>query len=166
MIHVYCGNGKGKTTAALGLAVRAAGAGMKVCFTQFMKGSPTSELTSLEYIPGIDVIRCDKNYGFFNQMTENDKSEITLCHNKILESAFCGKYDLIVLDELFAAYNYNLIDKEYAKEAVFNEKKAEVILTGRDPEEEFIQHADYVSRIEAVKHPYEKGVMARKGIEY
>ncbi|MGN0587780.1 MAG: cob(I)yrinic acid a,c-diamide adenosyltransferase, partial [Oscillospiraceae bacterium] len=83
-IHIYCGDGKGKTTAALGLAVRAAGAGINVCFVQFMKGGETAELNILRHISEITVMRCDRNYPFFKNMTETDKTEIAECHDLLL----------------------------------------------------------------------------------
>ncbi len=171
LIHIYCGNGKGKTTAALGLALRAAGAGMRVYIIQFMKGNPTSELESLKFIPNITVSRLSKNFGFISSMSKDDKKEITVCHNNLLKAAYTQingcKFDMIIIDEFFTAYNYGLVDREIAEHLVFSkEKNCELILTGRDPSEKFITAADYVSEIKAVKHPYKNGISARKGIEY
>ena len=87
LIHIYCGDGKGKTTAAVGLALRAAGQGMKVHFIQFLKGSETGEINILKHIKGITVARCDRNYGFYNTMSDKDKTEIICCHNKMLSNA-------------------------------------------------------------------------------
>ena len=81
MLQIYCGEGKGKTTASLGLALRMAGAGMKVAFVQFMKGGDTAELNSLAKIENIDVMRCDRDYGFFNTLSDSDKAELAACHN-------------------------------------------------------------------------------------
>lgn len=171
MLHIYCGDGKGKTTAALGLAVRAAGNGMKVHFVQFLKGSPTSELEILKRIPEITVLRCDRDYGFTFQMNDETKAKITGCHNQMLsqamDSVYQQKTDMLVLDEFFAAYNCNLLDRELASRLVFGvHDKTELILTGRDPEPQFTELADYVSEIKAVKHPYQNGISARAGIEY
>lgn len=171
MLQIYCGDGKGKTTAALGLAVRAAAYGMQVHFVQFLKGRPSSELLILEQIPRITVLRCDKDYGFTFQMNDEDKSKITNCHNRMLSQAmdkvYQGGTDLLVLDEFFAAYNCNLFDRELANRLVFGiHDRTELILTGRDPEQKFIDLADYVSEIKSLKHPYEKGISARPGIEY
>lgn len=166
-LHIYCGDGKGKTTASLGLALRASGAGMRVCFVQFMKGGETSELNTLRLIPEITVLRCDRQYPFFKKMTESDKTEIAECHEKLLEEAFSGNYGMIILDEFNSAYRYDLMECEKAQKLIFDgKKKAEIILTGRDPDDIFVNIADYVSEIKCVKHPYEKGVAARKGIEY
>lgn len=167
LLHIYCGDGKGKTTASLGLAVRAAGASMRVCFLQFMKGGDTAELNALKHIPGIQVMRCDRQYPFFSNMNEAEKSEIAACHDRLLEEAFSGGFDMIVLDEFNCAYNFGLMNRRRAKELVMNGRgRAEIILTGRDPDDEFIRPADYVSEIKCVKHPFEKGIAARKGIEY
>lgn len=170
LFHIYCGDGKGKTTAALGLAVRAAGAGKKVHIVQLLKGSSTSELYSLELIPNITVERPEKNFGFTFNMTDEQKSELTDIHNRLLISAFgkmhCGT-DMLIIDEFFASYNKKILDRELADRIVFEKAfGCELILTGREPDRKFIEAADYVSEIKCVKHPYEKGIAARKGIEY
>ena len=166
-LHIYCGDGKGKTTASLGLAMRAAGAGMKVCFVQFMKGGETAELDTLKLIPNISVHRCNNEYGFLWNMSDNEKAEITDTHNELLTTAFNSGADLVVLDEFNFAYSSGLMDKVLAEKLILDNKDScEIVLTGRDPAEIFIQEADYVSEICCVKHPYEKGVTARKGIEY
>lgn len=167
LLHIYCGEGKGKTTASLGLALRAAGAGMRVCIVQLMKGGETSELNILELIPGINVIRCDRNYGFFRSMTNKDKANITDCHNRLMKKAFESGADIIILDEFNSAYRHELLDRKSAQELIFGGlDKSEIILTGREPAEIFIEKADYISEINCRKHPFEKGITARKGIEY
>ncbi len=171
LLHIYCGDGKGKTTAAIGLAVRAAGAGMRVHIIQLLKGSDTAELSVLRSIPGITLERCDKNYGFIWNMTDEDKKEITECHNLLLEKGYSlvrsGGTDMLIVDEFNAAYRNGLLDRAEA-EKFFTEKpgSAELVLTGRDPAEIFVGSADYVSEIKCVKHPYEKGINARRGIEF
>lgn len=171
LIHIYCGDGKGKTTASMGLAIRAAGSGMNVLFTQFLKGSDTSELNSLKQIKGITVLRNAIDYGFFNQMTEEDKAAIKKLHNETLQQAIQAvndkTVDLLILDEIIATYNYNLVDKHLLDELIQNKPEyLELVLTGRDPAEHFIAAADYVSEIKKVKHPFDKRIGARKGIEY
>lgn len=167
LLHIYCGDGKGKTTASLGLAIRAAGAGMKVCFVQFMKGGDTAELETLNLIPHITVKRCDRAYGFVKNMSDRDKEDITACHNELLKHVFSGGFDLVILDEFNSAYGYGLMDKELAEKLIINGKSScEIALTGRNPADVFFRAADYVSEICCVKHPYEKGITARKGIEY
>lgn len=167
MIHIYCGDGKGKTTAAIGLAVRMAGYNKKALFMQFLKGSYTGELEILKKSENITVMRCDKNYGFFRSMTDSDKENIIKCHNENLEYVLknIDSFDMIVLDEIFAAYNYDLADKERVKEIV-EKYKGELVMTGRDPQEWFVERADYVSEIKKIKHPYDRGITAREGIEF
>ena len=167
MIHIYCGDGKGKTTAAIGLAVRMAGYNKKVLFMQFLKGSYTGELEILQKCENITVMRCDRNYGFFRSMTDSDKENIIKCHNENLEYVLknIDSFDMIVLDEIFAAYNYDLADREKVKEIV-EKYKGELVMTGRDPQEWFVGRADYVSEIKKIKHPYDRGITAREGIEF
>ena len=170
-IHIYCGDGKGKTTAALGLAIRAAGSGMRVHIVQLLKGNFTSELKIFEEISNITVERCGKNYGFTFKMSDEDKIQLSKCHNELLLHAEAlmksGNIDMLIIDEFNAAYEYNLLDRELA-DRIFFEKpnEIELVLTGRRPSEKFIAGADYVSEIQAVKHPFEKGIAARKGIEF
>lgn len=166
MLQIYCGDGKGKTTAALGGAVRASGAGLSTCIIQFMKGAPTSELAALEALT-ITVRRCDRDYGFYKSMSGADKAEITRCHNALLEGTFSENFEFIVLDELCSAYRLGLLDRELADRLVLGGKdRVEIVITGREPPETFLNAADYVSEIKCVRHPYERGVTARHGVEY
>lgn len=171
MIQIYCGDGKGKTTAALGLAIRAVGSGMHVQFVQFLKGGHTSELAVLSRIPEISVMRCQKNYGFTFRMNDTEKLALTEEHNRMLRETFdlihTGDIQMLILDEFFHAYRSNLFDRELATRLVFTcPDRIELILTGRNPEQKFLDIADYVSEIHAIKHPYQNGVSARRGIEY
>lgn len=166
-LHIYCGDGKGKTTAAIGLAIRAAGADMKVNFVQLMKGSATSELSSLKLIPNIKVSRCDRDFGFFRNMSAEDKAEITECHNNLIKKTVSDNTDIIIFDEFCSAYNYGLLNKKEVMEVVLRKlKTTEIILTGRDPDKCLLGAADYISEIKCIRHPYEEGLAARKGIEY
>ena len=103
LLHIYCGDGKGKTTAAIGLAVRAAGAGMRVHIIQLLKGSDSAEISVLRSIPNITLERCDRNYGFVWDMTDEDKKGITECHDALLEKGYSlarsGKIDMLILPE-------------------------------------------------------------------
>lgn len=171
MLQIYCGDGKGKTTAALGLVMRSVGSGMRVCFMQFLKGGDTSELETLARLPEITVRRCDRDYGFTFRMTEQEKEQLRRCHNAMLTEAAemlrSGSVDMLVMDEFFAAWNAEVLDRALAKWLVLEcPAQAELVLTGRDPDARFLEAADYVSEIHAVKHPYTKGIAARKGIEY
>jgi len=171
LIHIYYGDGKGKTSAAIGLAIRAVGSGMKVHFVQLLKGNETSELNTLKLIPDITVARCTEDYGFTFGMNDEDKINITNEHNRILSEAISladgGSIDMLIIDEFNAAYQYGLLDKELAEKLVLNKpENLELVLTGRNPDQKFIDAADYVSEIKAVKHPFKNGISARRGIEF
>lgn len=170
-LHIYCGDGKGKTTAALGLAMRAAGAGMRVHIIQLLKGADTSELETLSAVPAITISRCEKDFGFIWNMTDKDKAEITEAHNEMLAEGYrlvkSKKVDMLIIDEFNLAYSHKLLNTADAEKFLTDKTySAEIVITGRDPAEAFIEAADYVSEIKCVKHPYENGVPARKGIEF
>ncbi len=166
ILHIYCGNGKGKTTSAVGLAIRAVGAGLKVIFVQFLKNGNSSEINILEKTENIKVLCCDVCNKFTFQMNSAEKSLVTERHNFMINQAFSEKSDMIILDEFLDAYNKNMIDKEISEKLIFDNTGKEIVLTGRSPAEIFIEKADYISEINALKHPYERGITARKGIEY
>ena len=171
LIHIYCGDGKGKTTAALGLAVRAAGSGMKVHIVQLLKGSETSEINALKLIPNITVRRCDRDYGFTFNMSDENRRKLTACHNDLLLQAenlmSSGSIDMLIIDEFNAAYGCGLLDSDLADRIVLHKpEQTELVLTGRDPHRKFTEIADYISEIKDVRHPYRAGIKARKGIEY
>lgn len=171
MIHIYCGDGKGKTTAATGLAVRAAGSGMKVLFARFLKNENSAELCVLDQIPGIEVIHLPKSYGFYNTQSEEEKAETKQMYEELwkyaLDRAKNGACDMLVMDEFMAADRYGLIPHEEAIQFLKEKPEGlEVVLTGRDPSDELLELADYISEIKMVRHPFEKGIRARKGIEY
>jgi len=167
MIHIYTGDGKGKTTAAMGLAIRAAGRGKKVVIVQFLKGRDTGELHSLGLIPNITVIRNSEAKGFFHTVPPDIRFKITEENNGNLKAALALPYDIIVLDEVFAAYDLKAVDRKAVDDLLhsFSPEK-ELVLTGRNPPQHFCDVADYISEIHKVKHPYDRGVQAREGIEY
>lgn len=168
LIHIYCGDGKGKTTAAIGLAIRAVGAGMKVCFAQFMKAGSSSEWEILKKIEGIQAMIAKNTYGFTWKMTKQEKEELTSINNKCLEEILdqMEDYDLLILDEIISAYQNDLVDKRKVLDILERNQHTEVVLTGRNPSDEFMDIADYVTEMKCIRHPYEKGIAARKGIEY
>ena len=171
MLHIYHGNGKGKTTAAVGLAVRFAGSGGKVLFMQFLKNGSSSEISVLKAIDGITVSCCEKCCKFTFQMNENEKNAVIKKHDLMLEEAVSmienGEVGLVILDEFLDAYNKKLLNTQLADKLILSiSDKAEVAVTGRSPNQEFIEKADYISCISAEKHPYTNGISARKGIEY
>lgn len=165
-VHVYTGNGKGKTTAALGLSLRAVCAGKKVYFGQFIKGMEYSELKSQNILPNFEIHQLGRNCFIFNKPTKEDirlaKDGLETCRRILSE----GKYDVVVLDELNIAVYYNLFTVEEAIDVIKNRAPhVEVIVTGRYAEEKLIEIADLVTEMEEIKHYYRQGVAARKGIE-
>jgi cob(I)alamin adenosyltransferase len=167
MIHIYTGDGKGKTTAAMGLAIRAAGRGKKVVIVQFMKGADTGELYSLSLLPNITVLRYKKSHGFFNRVDAETQLRMTEDNNSSLAEALNIPWDMLVLDEVFSAYALGALDKKIIDDLVFNQTgERELVLTGRKAPQHIIDAADYVSEIRKIKHPYDLGVKAREGIEY
>lgn len=169
MIHIYCGDGKGKTTAALGLICRHVGCGGTAVLAQFLKSLPTGELTTLEKL-GVPVYRNELPHGFFPNMSEEMRQRVRSMHDHTLAEvtllARANACSLLVLDELCAALSLELIDREAVLSLLDDHGNAELVITGRDPDPELLARADYITEMKLVKHPYEKGVLARKGIEY
>lgn len=165
-IHVYTGNGKGKTTAALGLAVRAVSVGKKVFFGQFIKGMDYSELKSQEFLPNFKIQQFGKDCFIEKDPTDEDikiaREGLEIC-KEILKS---GEYDVVILDELNIAIYYKLFTVEEAIEIIENRAPhVEVIVTGRYAEDKLIEMADLVTDMKEVKHYYMEGVLSRKGID-
>lgn len=171
LIHIYCGEGKGKTTASLGLIVRASGAGYDVIIVQYFKSWETSELKTLEKMPNVKIIRGDLPKEFTWELNDMKQHEIVKIHDDMFSEAIaCVKRDrptLLVLDEMIGASTYDYINTEAVLDYLKNKpENVEAVLTGRNPLPEFVEISDYVSEIHKVKHPYDKGILARKGIEY
>ncbi len=170
LIHIYEGDGKGKTTAAIGLSIRCAGSGGKVIFAQFVKDNKSSELKLLETIDNISVVLSDAHFGFYWTMSEDTKEKAKEVYSGLLEKAIeiakSQDCQMLVLDEIISTYNNNLVDQTNFIEFLKNKpEQLEVVMTGRNPAKELVELADYVSEIKKVKHPYDKGIHARKGIE-
>ncbi len=170
LIHIYCGDGKGKTTAAVGLAVRCAGRGNKVLLVQFLKSRDSGELYSLAKLPDIEVMRGKESKKFTFQMNEEEKYALLIEHNKmfeqVLEKIKNGGYSLLILDEVIGALNAKVFEMPKLIEFLRHKpENLEVVLTGRNPAPELVEIADYVSEMRKVKHPMDKGIMAREGIE-
>ncbi len=171
LVHIYCGDGKGKTSAAVGLAVRAAGRGMKVLVVRFLKTENSGEVEVLRSIPGITVTPCDRTFGFVFRMNEEQKREAAQYYQKRFEDAareaVQGQYDLLILDEILASCNYGMVNEQSVVEFLKAKPEGlEVVLTGRAPSETLQELADYISEICMRKHPYQKGIPARRGIEF
>ena len=168
MIHLYCGDGKGKTTAACGLAVRAAGSGMQVLFVQFFKSGKSSEVVALEKL-GIVTAHPGVHYGRYRSLDDSKKAEVRDSYGELMDDvvAHAAEYDLIVLDEAVSTYGYAMIDREQLMEFLRQEgSRREIVLTGRNPLPELTDAADYVTEMKKVKHPFDGGIAARLGLEY
>ena len=199
MIQLYTGDGKGKTTAAVGQAVRASGSGYRVIFCQFMKGGESGELEVLKGLPQVEIYRCEREFPFFNAMTNWDKEEITEIHNEIIRNII-RRFDglnntgnisvngsgavglMVVLDEITYPLNWGLIDVSLFKDlvgkmkALYNGRsgdsgeeslsRIELVLTGREPDRFILENADSITEMKKLRHPFDCGIQARKGIEY
>lgn len=168
-IHIYTGNGKGKTTAALGLALRAAGAGLKTCIIQFMKEYPYSELNSLKLLSDYITIEqfCGDEFVYKKQLP--DESEIKKAFdglNKAKTMMLSDEYDLIILDEVLVSIYFKLLTIEQINEFLEQKpERVELILTGRYCPEILYEKADLITEMKEIKHYYSKGITSRKGIE-
>lgn len=170
LVHIYCGEGKGKTTCSVGLTVRACGYGLHVLFMQFLKSGDSSELKVLRSLEGIEVLGTKPIKKFSFQMTEEEKAETRQVNaeqfHDMEEMLKKDHYDMLVLDECLGAVEAGLLDEAVIVNFLKNRpEQVEVVLTGRYPTPEMEELADYVSRIDKVKHPYDKGIPARAGIE-
>ncbi|KEI01760.1 cob(I)yrinic acid a,c-diamide adenosyltransferase [Clostridium botulinum] len=165
-IHVYTGNGKGKTTCALGLSLRAVCAGKKVFFGQFVKGMKYSELEAVKYLPGFEMKQYGRNCFIFNNPSKEDINIAKEGLKDIEDILKKGDYDIVVMDELNIALYYKLFSIEEVIKILDNRKEnVEVIITGRYASNELINKADLVTEMKEIKHYYSKGVEAREGIE-
>jgi cob(I)alamin adenosyltransferase len=165
-LHVYTGNGKGKTTAALGLSVRAVCAGKRVFFGQFVKGMKYSETKATEYLPNFEMEQFGLNCFIENDPTQADIDAAVQGLKRIKEVIDSGDYDLVVLDEVMIAIYFKLFSVEDVIELIKNRpEQMEMVCTGRYAPEVLLDLADLVTEMKEVKHYYQQGVMARKGIE-
>ena len=164
MIHYYFGDGKGKTSAAVGACARAAGAGFRCAFAQFHKSGSSSEVKMLEKI-GADIYAVGDKAKFYKDMNEEEKILISAIHNENLRHLISIKYDFIVLDELGDAVLRNTADTDIVRK-LLEKPDCEIIITGHKSVEMFIDAADYLTEFRCLAHPYKKGIKARRGIEF
>jgi cob(I)alamin adenosyltransferase len=165
-IHVYTGNGKGKTTAALGISLRAICSGKKVYFAQFVKGMKYSELKAPEYLPNFVIEQLGNDHFIKNKPSEEDKKVAVEGLKKIGSILKSNMYDMVVLDEINIALYYNLFEIDSVIELLKNRNpQIEVIITGRYAPKKIIEIADLVTEMKEIKHYYKIGVPARVGIE-
>lgn len=169
LIQVYTGNGKGKTTAAIGQAVRAAGLGLKTLIIQFMKEYPYNELKSLEYLREWITIEqhCSDDFVYKKELPPIE--EVNKARKALMsanEKMHSGEYDIIILDEVIVSIYFQLLKTEEILPLLENKPaNIELILTGRYCPPEIIEKADLVTEMVEVKHYYTKGILSRKGIE-
>jgi len=166
-IHIYTGNGKGKTTAALGLAIRALGRNKRVCIIQFLKYSKDYG----EYLflsPRITFLYFGLPHFVYPNDLKKEDIEIALSGiEKSKEIIFSNLYDLIILDEILILVLFKMIDEEEVLNLMKNKpEEVELVLTGRGATKRIIENADLVTEMREVKHYYQKGVKAREGIEF
>lgn len=167
-IQIYTGNGKGKTTAALGLSLRAVGRGLRVCFFQFMKGGgPYGEQLIADRLGENFCIIQTGRAGWVNRDDiSEDRRLAQLALIQAKELLISGRYDLFVCDEINGALSFGLVDLEQVMELIrCRPEQVELVLTGRDADPKVIQAADLVTEMKEVKHYYKAGVAARSGIE-
>ena len=164
-VHIYHGEGKGKTTAAVGPAVRAVGAGMHVLFVQLMKNGASSEIAVLRGIDKIEVHTIKNTYGFTWNMRDDDRIKLRAKNDRAVR-ALIKAVQVGVTDELMAAYQGGFVDKEAVLSLIqLCKGTTELVLTGRNPAKELLERADYITQLRNERHPYEKGIDARAGIE-
>lgn len=170
LVHSYFGEGKGKTTAALGLGIRAIGNGLKVCMIQFLKTMESGEVSAVKALePDFRIYRLESPKGFFFELNDEEKNKLKHEVEKEFELAerLCGECDVLILDEIFGVLENNLLSIGEVVGFIRNKpERLELVLTGRVLPEEIKEISDYVSEIKDVKHPGRKGIPARRGIEF
>ncbi len=172
LIHIYTGDGKGKTTASVGLAVRAIGQGLRVLFVQFFKedGASSGEKDLLRSLPGIELIRSNCRHPLFTKDRTDPgrvRDAINAAYEEAKKKIADGDFDLLVLDEIMPAVNGGWLNMDDLLDFLGGRPAGlEVVLTGRDAPTELVRIADYVTEMLKIKHPFDGGVKARKGIEF
>ncbi|MEG2931030.1 MAG: cob(I)yrinic acid a,c-diamide adenosyltransferase [Ruthenibacterium sp.] len=166
LVHLYWGDGKGKTTAAMGLAVRALGAGWRVTVVQFLKNGQSAELASLQKL-GASVYSGKADTKFTVYMTDAERAAASVLHTQLLQQALAKPCVLLILDEACAVWQLAMVEPDVLKRAVLERPAGrEVVLTGRDPADWMRAAADYSTEMRCCKHPYDTGAIARKGVEF
>ena len=171
MKHLYMGDGKGKTTAALGLVMRSAGAEHRVLFTQFMKGQNGSELEILSEMDGVQLYLYPEEIGPVSYMSAKDRENAKAAYEEyiwgITRILLQSSFDMLVMDEVVTAIHEGVLDEDYLMEMCLSQlpDDMEIVLTGHDPSQAMTDWADYVTEMRKIKHPADQGIRARKGIE-
>ena len=168
MKHIYYGDGKGKTTAAIGLAVRAAGSKMKVLFVQFLKTEFSGERHILSHTENVTLTFCPLELKFTFDMDDKEKAQAAKIFKGIFDNAvttaLTEKYDM---DEVFEAINAHMLSESEVYEFITNAPSSmEIVMTGHNPPQKFMDCADYITEFKKIKHPYDRGITGRIGIEF
>lgn len=183
LVHVLTGDGKGKTTSSIGLAVRALGSNLRVYMVQFLKSGTSGEIHTIRrHLPGMEIIQFgidavkerqkkldafrDKGNTFVFNPDEEEKEAAMLGFQHAKKIIGSKDYDLVILDEINVLLDKGIIPLKAVADLIENHDNVELVFTGRDAPQEIIEKADYVSYVKAIKHPWQKGIKARKGIEY
>ena len=171
MKHIYYGDGKGKTTAAIGLAVRAAGSKMKVLFVQFLKTEFSGERHILSHTENVTLTFCPLELKFTFDMDDKEKAQAAKIFKGIFDNAvttaLTEKYDMVVLDEVFEAINAHMLSESEVYEFITNAPSSmEIVMTGHNPPQKFMDCADYITEFKKIKHPYDRGITGRIGFEF
>ena len=171
MKHIYYGDGKGKTTAAIGLAVRAAGSKMKVLFVQFLKTEFSGERHILSHTENVTLTFCPLELKFTFDMDDKEKAQAAKIFKGIFDNAvttaLTEKYDMVVLDEVFEAINAHMLSESEVYEFITNAPSSmEIVMTGHNPPQKFMDCADYITEFKKIKHPYDRGITGRIAIEF
>ena len=157
-IHIYCGDGKGKTTCAFGLALRCAGTGAQVRIAQFLKSGDSGEVTAMQQFDNVELLRAKQGSKFTFQMNAAEKAQAARDHTQLLR--------MLVLDEIMAACTTGMVDTDELVSLIqARPPELEVVLTGRNPPQALLDLADYITEMKKIRHPYDKGITARRGIE-
>ena len=166
LLHLYYGDGKGKTTAAMGLALRALGSGRRVVIVQFLKGGKSGEIPLLEQL-GAKVFRGKAGQKFVFQMNEEEKAATRRLQDANLTAALAENADVLILDEAGSAWELDMADKALLQKAALQRPAGqECVLTAHAAPQWMLDAADYVTEMKCRRHPYQKGIAARQGIEY
>ena len=168
-IHIYYGNGKGKTTAAVGQVIRAAGRDLTVLVFQFLKNNSSGERKILEQVPNITCLPGRDRVKFYNQMNGEEKAELKHYNTKALDEIvkFCSPFDVLFLDEILCAVKLNLLNEDKLMSFLQHKPRGlEIIMTGHEVSDRMLELADYATEMVKVKHPYDQGTTAREGIEF
>ena len=171
MKHLYFGDGKGKTTAAVGIAVRAAGSNLKVLFVQFLKTEFSGERHVLSHTENVTLTLCPADLKFTFQMNEKEKTQAAKIFKGIFDHsvtlALTEKYDMVVFDEIIDAINAEMLTESEVVEFITNAPSSmEIIMTGHNPSQKMIDLCDYVTEFKKIKHPYDRGITGRIGVEF